>query len=112
VYDLNGPEEETYFTETLTNIERSLNTTEEHYIYYSLSSLFAMRAKYFIEPLLDNFIKSYEKRLDRASLVYTNSLTENIIYVPAGVITLHAYTRNSAAIILRMLQFSSFGSCW
>jgi hypothetical protein len=112
VYDLNGPEGETYFTETLTNIEYSLNATNEHCIYYSLSSLFAMRAKYFIEPLLDNFIKSYEKRLDRASLVYMNSLTENIIYVPSGVITLHAHTCNPAAIILRMLQFSSLGSCW
>ena len=84
VYDLNGPEGEIYFTGTLTNIECSLNATEEHYIYYSLSSLFAMRAKYFIEPLLDNFTKSYEKLLSKAFLIYINSLTENIVYVPAG----------------------------
>jgi len=88
VYDLNGPEGETYFTETLTNIECSLNATDGHYIYYSLSSLFAMRAKYFIEPSLDNFTKNYEKLLSKASLIYINSLTENIIYVPASTISL------------------------
>ena len=88
VYDLNGPEGETYFTETLTNIKCSLNATDGHYIYYSLSSLFAMRAKYFIEPSLDNFTKNYEKLLSKASLIYIDSLTENIIYVPASAISL------------------------
>ncbi|NAZ13371.1 MAG: hypothetical protein GU359_04370 [Desulfurococcales archaeon] len=81
VYDLNGPEGEMYFTETLINIRHSLNISESHYIYNSLSSLYAMRAKYFIEPLLSDFIENYEELINKINVIYTNSLTEFIIYV-------------------------------
>jgi hypothetical protein len=79
--DLNGHEGDIYFTETLINTERSLNMRGPHYIDYSLSSLFAMRAKYAMEPLLYNFTKGYEELIGRTNVVYMNSATESMCYV-------------------------------
>jgi hypothetical protein len=81
VYDLNGHEGEIYFTETLANIERSLDISEPHYIYYSLSSLSAMRAKYDIEHSLDMFIKAFDALSSKTNIIYVNSITEKLGYV-------------------------------
>jgi len=80
-FSLNGQEGEHYFTETIANIKQSLSMKSPHYIYLSLSSLFAMRAKYAMEPLLDNFVKDCLDLTGEANMVYMNSLTEYIIYV-------------------------------
>lgn len=81
-FSLNGQEGEQYFTETIRNIKYSLNIRSPHYIYSSPSSLFAMRAKYAIEPHLYNFTKEYVDLMNQANTVYMNSLTESIFYVP------------------------------
>ena len=81
-FSLNGQEGEHYFTETIANIKYSLSIKSPHYVYFSSSSLFAMRAKYALEPLLDNFTEEYVDLLNQANTVYMNSLTESIIYVP------------------------------
>ena len=80
-FDLNGREGDTYFTETLINIERSLNMRGQHCICYSLSSLFAMRAKYAMESLLDSFTKDHEELINKTNVIYMNSATEGICYV-------------------------------
>ena len=81
-YSLNGQEGEHYFTGTIENMKYSLSVKRPHYVYFSSSSLFAMRAKYAIEPLLNNFIKDYVDLMNKANAVYMNSLTESIVYVP------------------------------
>jgi hypothetical protein len=81
VYDLNGPEGEVYFTGTIANIENSLNMSESHHIYYSLSSLRAIRAKYDIENLLNAFIESFDKLSSKTNVIYVNSMTEKLCYI-------------------------------
>jgi hypothetical protein len=81
VYDLNGPEGEVYFTGTIVNIKNSLNMSESHHIYYSLSSLRAMRAKYDIENLLNAFIESFDKLSRKTNVIYVSSMTEKLCYV-------------------------------
>jgi len=81
VYDLNGPEGEVYFTGTIANIKNSLNMSESHHIYYSLSSLRAMRAKYDIENLLNAFIESFDKLSSKTNVIYVNSMTEKLCYI-------------------------------
>jgi hypothetical protein len=78
---LNGPEGEVYFTGTIANIENSLNMSESHHIYYSLSSLRAMRAKYDIENLLNAFIESFDKLSSKTNVIYVNSMTEKLCYI-------------------------------
>jgi len=75
---LNGHESGALFEETINNLNNSLHIADSHYIIIDLTGMFSIRAKYELEPYIDDFLKNLNVLSSKANVVYIEAPTHMV----------------------------------